>query len=107
MADERDMESLMMSDERDIVEITIHETKLLFEYCTYPEPTREQIADKLKETIFSYSEKRTKMLSDSDIYERYDGINLQNSGYLTARINEQRQAPPSHTYNKDSDPFNE
>ena len=96
-----------MTNARDIVEVTIHETKLLFEYCTYPEPTREQIADKLKETIFSYSEKRIPMMSDEEIYESFDGINLQNSGYLTARINEQRNTPPKETYGKDSDPFNE
>ena len=78
------------------VEITIHETKLLFENCEYPNPTREQIADKLKETIFSYSEKR--MNGDINPY--------------TARFEEQRNYNSASSseygvYSLDTDPLNE
>ena len=54
------------------VEITIHETKLLFKNCEYPGPTREQIADKLKETIFSYTETRTDSTDDIPPFPYHD-----------------------------------
>ena len=75
------------------VEITLHETKLLFENCIYPEPTREQIADKLKESMFSYTEKRISA-----------DINIP-----TARFDEQRDVSSSvhGVYNANNDPFNE
>ena len=51
-----------MSDSSPKVIITVHSIDLSFDNCEYPEPTREQIAEKLCEyvnsNVFSYSELR-------------------------------------------------
>jgi len=91
------------------VEITIHETKLLFTNCDYPEPTREQIADKLKDIIFSYSEKRMPLSMEDVVEISHEDFEHKHLNLPTARITELRNVSSSvhGAYNANHDPFNE
>jgi len=122
-------------DKADLVEITLHPITVQFDNQTYPAPTREDIANKVREVLdenkFSYSEKRypqgwtennkepvsSNLETFGDIseillnnhYENNDEYAKQHEhkDTLGRDSNEQGGNRNKNSYSKDRDPLNE
>ena len=89
------------------VNISVHAIELSFDNCIYPEPTREQIAEKLCEyvnnNVFSYSEIRhsnTEQSPSEIMQDELEPINV-NSHYINHDIKQ------SHTVTSNLSTFGE